>query len=148
MSDAITNLNLDFLVENSDFITLHLPINKNTKNLFNYDRMAKMKKTARIINVARGGIINESDLARVLNDDIIAGAAIDVFENEPIDIENQLIAANNILLTPHLGASTVEAKEGVNIQNENQTYASITFQNYFRLFNKLSGMTGTALTEA
>ena len=106
-------VDLDFLIENSDFITLHLPINKNTKNLFDYDQMSKMKKTARIINVARGGIINETDLVRVLNDGIIAGAAIDVFENEPIDSDNQLITAKNILLTPHLGASTVEAKEGV-----------------------------------
>ena len=104
---------LDFLIENSDFITLHLPINKNTKNLFNYDSIKKMKKTARIINVARGGIINETDLTKALNEELIAGAAIDVFENEPINGDNQLITAKNILLTPHLGASTVEAKEGV-----------------------------------
>ena len=118
--NEVNIVDLDFLVQNSDFITLHLPINKNTRNLFNYDRMLKMKKTARIINVARGGIINESDLVKVLNDGIIAGAAIDVFENEPIDMENPLIAASNILLTPHLGASTIEAKEGVTYSICNQ----------------------------
>tara|TARA_Y100000590_G_C15709021_1_gene1009670 strand:+ start:492 stop:2072 length:1581 start_codon:yes stop_codon:yes gene_type:complete len=104
---------LNYLIENSDFITLHLPINDSTKNLFNYDIIKKMKKTSRLINVARGGIINESDLAKALNDNIIAGAAIDVFVNEPISSNHELLSANNILLTPHLGASTIEAKEGV-----------------------------------
>ena len=111
--DEVNIVELDYLVENSDFITLHLPINDNTRNLFNYDRIKQMKNTARIINVARGGIINEVDLARALNNDIIAGAAIDVFENEPVSQDNKLITAKNILLTPHLGASTIEAKEGV-----------------------------------
>ena len=79
-----------------------------------------MKRTSRIINVARGGIINEEDLAKSLNENIIAGAAIDVFESEPISIDNKLIEAQNILLTPHLGASTIEAKEGVSIGICNQ----------------------------
>tara|TARA_B100000579_G_C22834540_1_gene857919 strand:- start:1156 stop:2736 length:1581 start_codon:yes stop_codon:yes gene_type:complete len=112
-NEEIEIVGLDTLVENSDFITLHLPINDNTRNLFNYDKIKKMKKTARIINVARGGIINEIDLVKALNEETIAGAAIDVFENEPIDSSNQIIKAKNILLTPHLGASTIEAKEGV-----------------------------------
>jgi len=111
--EEVKIVELDHLVENSDFITLHLPINDKTRNLFDYNRINKMKKTSRLINVARGGIINEQDLAKSLNEDIIAGAAIDVFENEPISIENDLIKAKNILLTPHLGASTIEAKEGV-----------------------------------
>ena len=111
--EEVKIVDLDFLIKNSDFITLHLPINKNTKNLFDYNKIEKMKKTSRIINVARGGIINEIDLTKALNRGSIAGAAIDVFENEPIDINNPLITARNILLTPHLGASTIEAKEGV-----------------------------------
>ena len=72
-----------------------------------------MKNSARIINVARGGIINEMDLVQALNEDIIAGAAIDVFENEPLAKDHPLISCKNILLTPHLGASTHEASEGV-----------------------------------
>ena len=72
-----------------------------------------MKPTARIINVARGGIINEADLAKVLNDSTIAGAAVDVFSTEPLEDSNPLLSAKNILLSPHLGASTSEAKEGV-----------------------------------
>ena len=108
-------ISLDELTKKSDYITLHIPKNKATKNLFNLDRMKMMKKTSRIINVARGGIINENDLSIALNSDIILGAAIDVFENEPLDKNNSLLSAKNILLTPHLGASTFEAKEGVSL---------------------------------
>ena len=79
-----------------------------------------MKPSARIVNVARGGIINESDLARILNEEKIRGAAIDVFENEPVSLDNSLVSAKNILITPHLGASTVEAKEGVSTSICNQ----------------------------
>ena len=109
----ITDLNS--LVKNSDYISVHVPLNAETKNLFNYDLLSLMKRSAYIINVARGGIINENDLAKILNKNKIAGAAIDVFSSEPIDNGNSLIKAKNILLTPHLGASTKEAKEGVSI---------------------------------
>ena len=106
---------IEELTEKSDFITLHVPLIDSTRNLFDTDRLLKMKKTARIINVARGGLINESDLADALNDDVIAGAAIDVFETEPLVNDSPLLKAKNILLTPHLGASTTEAKEGVSL---------------------------------
>ena len=80
-----------------------------------------MKKSASIINVARGGIINEEDLATALNNEIISGAGIDVFSSEPFDLKNPLSLAKNILLTPHLGASTHEAKEGVSLSICQQT---------------------------
>ena len=111
--ETVTLVDLDILTKNSDYITLHLPLLDTTKNLFDAERISIMKSTARIINVARGGIINESDLANALNGDVISGAAIDVFESEPLDSESPLINAKNILLTPHLGASTYEASEGV-----------------------------------
>ena len=111
--DEIKVVDLDKLTAESDFITLHDPKLDSTRNLFNFERLSKMKSTARIINVARGGIINEEDLAKALNEEVIAGAAIDVFTAEPIDGNHPLISAKNILLTPHLGASTKEAKEGV-----------------------------------
>ena len=79
-----------------------------------------MKKSSRIINVARGGIINEDDLSKALNNKMIAGAAIDVFANEHLDPNSKLISSENILLTPHLGASTFEAKEGVTMSVCNQ----------------------------
>lgn len=111
--DEVQVVDLDTLTDESDYITLHVPLTDSTKNLFDFSRLSKMKESARIINVARGGIINETDLAKVLNEDKIAGAAVDVFTSEPINEDNPLVNAKNIVLTPHLGASTEEAKEGV-----------------------------------
>jgi len=112
-SDDIKLYELKKLVEESDFITVHIPLTDDTKNLFDYNMLSKMKKEARIINVARGGIINESDLAEILNEGKIAGAALDVFEKEPLSISSPLLKAPNLILTPHLGGSTKEAKAGV-----------------------------------
>ncbi len=106
-------VDIDMLTSKSDYITIHVPLNKATKNLFNYERLCMMKPSARIINVARGGIINENDLSEVLRKNVIAGAAIDVFKNEPINNQHPFIGLNNILITPHLGASTNEAKASV-----------------------------------
>lgn len=97
----------------ADFITLHLPLNGETKNLLNKDAFARMKPGVRLVNCARGGIINEQDLAQALEDGTVAGAAVDVFAKEPIDMDNPLLKAPNIILTPHLGASTAEAQVGV-----------------------------------
>ena len=118
--DEIELLDLNELVEKSDFITIHIPLTDDTKNLFDYKMFNKMKKEARIINVARGGIINESDLAKVLHEGNIGGAALDVFENEPIESTNPLLNAPNLILTPHLGGSTKEAKAGVSTAICNQ----------------------------
>ena len=111
--DEIQITDLDKLTKSADYITVHVPLNENRKNLFDYDRLKLMKSSARIINVARGGIINEKDLALAVKEDVIAGAAIDVFTAEPIDRSHPLVGVQNILLSPHLGASTTEAKEGV-----------------------------------
>ena len=108
-------VSLDDLTKKSDYITLHVPLNQATKDLFNLDRLKMMKSSARIINVARGGILNEEDVAYALNNDIISGAAIDVFVSEPLDKSSSLLKTKNILHTPHLGASTYEAKEGVSL---------------------------------
>ena len=113
--DEVKMVKLDELVSNADIISVHVPLTDSTKDLFNYERLSNMKSTARIINVARGGIINETDLAKALSKGLLAGAAIDVFTSEPIDKSNPLVNAPNIVLTPHLGASTNEAKEGVSL---------------------------------
>ena len=113
--DEVEICDLEFLIKKSDFITLHIPLTNETRNLFDYNNLIKMKKEARIINVARGGIINEYDLSKVLKEKKISGAALDVFESEPLDHDSPLISAPNIILTPHLGASTREAKESVSI---------------------------------
>ena len=106
---------LKTLVQSSDYISIHVPFNNDTKNLFNYKLLNQMKKSAFLINVARGGIINEVDLASIIKEKKISGAAIDVFKTEPIEKENPLLNLEGVLLSPHLGASTQEAKEGVSV---------------------------------
>jgi len=97
----------------ADFITLHLPKTPETKNLLNKETFAKMKPGVRIINCARGGVINEKDLAEAIEQGIVAGAAIDVFDKEPVESDNPLLKLDNVIVTPHLGASTAEAQVGV-----------------------------------
>src|SRR3989339_1973162 len=104
---------LEDLVKISDFITLHIPKTKETANLINAGMIAKMKKGVRIVNVARGGIINEQDLYDALKSGHVAAAALDVFEKEPTPSDNPLLTLDNIVVTPHLGASTVEAQVNV-----------------------------------
>jgi len=106
-------VDLETLVSEADFITLHVPLTPQTRNLINRDRLAKMKPTARIINVARGGVIDEQALAEVLTAGRIGGAALDVFANEPLEADSVLRQAPHLILTPHLGGSTVEAQEKV-----------------------------------
>ncbi|OWK38856.1 phosphoglycerate dehydrogenase [Fimbriiglobus ruber] len=99
-----------------DFLTIHVPLTNETKSLLGAAELAKMKKTARVLNVARGGIIDEQALADALAAGTIAGAGIDVFSVEPTTADNPLLKAPNIVLTPHLGASTVEAQENVALE--------------------------------
>ena len=113
--DEVKLTDLDTLTRQSDFITVHVPKLESTDNLFDLERIKMMKSTAMLINVARGGIINEDDLALAVKQGIIAGAAIDVFVNEPIEKDHPFTSIDNILMTPHLGASTREAKEGVSV---------------------------------
>ena len=103
-------LPLDQLVASSDFLTVHLPKNKETVGLINRDILLKAKPELRLINVARGGIIVENDLAEALRDGIVAGAALDVFEREPVT-DSPLFSLPNVVVTPHLGASTREAQD-------------------------------------
>ena len=106
---------LEDVVTKSDFITVHMPLTPDTKNMLNMEQMKKMKKGVRLVNCARGGIINEEDLAQAVKDGIVAGAAIDVFTSEPIPADHPLLGIPGIVLTPHLGASTEEAQIGVSI---------------------------------
>lgn len=99
-----------------DFVSIHVPLTAETKSLIGKDELAKMKPTARVLNVARGGIIDEQALADALAAGTIAGAGIDVFSVEPVAADNPLLKAPNVVLTPHLGASTVEAQENVAIE--------------------------------
>lgn len=105
---------LEMVLREGDFITIHVPKTKDTFNLISSEEFAMMKEGVRIINCARGGIINESALCNALNEGKIAGAALDVFVNEP-PLDNPLLDCSNIIVTPHLGASTREAQINVAI---------------------------------
>lgn len=100
----------------ADFISLHMPLTPSTSKIFNDQCFATMKKGVRIINVARGGVIDEDALLRALLSGIVAQAALDVFTEEPPSKDCKLVQHENVIATPHLGASTKEAQEGVAIE--------------------------------
>lgn len=103
-------VDLDTLVARSDFLTVHLPKTKETLGLINSAMLSRAKRSLRIINVARGGIVDEADLADAVKNGVIAGAALDVFSKEPMT-ESPLFGVDGIVVTPHLGASTTEAQD-------------------------------------
>jgi D-3-phosphoglycerate dehydrogenase len=107
---------LDDLLTTADFISLHTPLTAETKHIVDLARLQKMKPGVRIINCARGGLIDETALAKALQDRHVAAAALDVFEKEPLPNDSPLRSAPNLVLTPHLGASTAEAQESVGIE--------------------------------
>jgi len=112
---GIEKVELDDLLARADFITIHTPLTDATRNIISADALNKTKKGVRIINCARGGLVDELALAAALNTGHVAGAALDVFLNEPAT-ENVLFDLDNVIATPHLGASTVEAQEKVALQ--------------------------------
>jgi D-3-phosphoglycerate dehydrogenase / 2-oxoglutarate reductase len=101
---------IDDAIKSADFISIHMPLNNKTKNLINYDLIKKMKKNCIIINTARGGIINEVDINKSLDENLIFGAGLDVFEKEPPDINNLLLKNKKVILSPHTSALTDECK--------------------------------------
>ena len=105
---------LDLLLANSDYVTLHCPLNDATRNLLDASGFAKMKRGARIINCARGGLIDETALVEALASGHLAGAALDVYAKEPPGT-SPLLALDNVVLTPHVGASTNEAQQAVSV---------------------------------
>ena len=107
---------VDELVPRVDYLTIHTPLTPETENLFDAARLAKMKKGARIVNGARGGIVNEEALADAIESGQIGGAALDVFVEEPPAADHRLRKLDKVLLTPHLGASTDEAQESVGVE--------------------------------
>jgi D-3-phosphoglycerate dehydrogenase len=104
---------LEELLRQSDYVSLHVPINKDTRMLLSAERIAMMKPGARLINCARGGIVDEKALLAAVEEGRIAGAALDVFEKEPPDPDDPILKCEKIIVTPHLGASTMEAQIGV-----------------------------------
>ncbi|WP_298676899.1 phosphoglycerate dehydrogenase [uncultured Lentibacter sp.] len=111
----VEKVELDALLARADFITLHVPFTEATKNILSRENLAKTKKGVRIINCARGGLVDEEALAEALKSGHVAGAAFDVFSQEPAT-ENPLFGLPNVVCTPHLGAATTEAQENVALQ--------------------------------
>jgi len=111
-ASGIRKVSLEELFREADFITIHTPLTPETKGIINTKTIATMKDGVRIINCARGGIINEQDLFEALKSGKVAGAALDVLEKEP-PVDNPLLTLDNVICTPHLGASTEEAQENV-----------------------------------
>lgn len=108
-------VDLDALLQRADFVSLHTPLLPETRHLINAAALAKMKPTARLINCARGGIVDEEALAAALRGGRLAGAALDVFEVEPPPPDHPLLQLENVVCTPHLGAATAEAQVAVSV---------------------------------
>jgi D-3-phosphoglycerate dehydrogenase len=112
---GVTKVELDELLAKADFITLHVPYTEKTANILSAENLAKTKKGVRIVNCARGGLVDEAALAELIKSGHVAGAAFDVFKVEPAT-ENPLFGLDNVVVTPHLGAATTEAQENVALQ--------------------------------
>ncbi|KAA9007196.1 phosphoglycerate dehydrogenase [Paenibacillus spiritus] len=111
---------VDDIVRNADFITVHTPLTPQTRNMISRPQFEVMKKGMRIVNCARGGVIDELALVEAIDSGIVAGAAFDVFEKEPPQADHPFLTHPKIIVTPHLGASTVEAQENVAIDVSEQ----------------------------
>ncbi len=112
---GVEKVELDELLARADFISLHTPLTDQTRNILSEQALAKAKKGVRIVNCARGGLIDEAALAAALRSGQVAGAALDVYAEEPAQ-DNELFGMDNVICTPHLGASTGEAQENVALQ--------------------------------
>lgn len=107
---GVEYLDLDSLLSLSDYVTIHVPLTPETKHLINEEKLKKMKRGSFLINTARGGIIDEHALVKALQDGQLAGAALDVHENEPA-MNPELMQMENVILTPHIASATVEVRE-------------------------------------
>lgn len=122
---GVERVDLEELLSRSDIISIHAPKTENTENLLNAEAFKKMKPGVRIVNAARGGIVNEKDLAEALKSGTVAGAALDVYTSEPFE-DNPFIGLDNIVMTPHLAASTDEAQTSVAIDVAKQMVDYLT----------------------
>ena len=100
----------------ADFVSLHMPLTAETKNLLNYSVIKKMKNNAIIVNTARGGIINEADLEKALNENLLFGAALDVFSKEPVEKSNPLLKNKKVILSPHSATFTDECTSRMGVE--------------------------------
>jgi D-3-phosphoglycerate dehydrogenase len=120
---GVDKVELDDVFTRADVITLHVPLLPTTKGLLNDAAFAKMKKGVLIINAARGGLIDEAALLRALEGGVVRGVALDVFETEPAPSDHPLFKRDEVIATPHLGASTFDAQVNVAVEAAEQMIA-------------------------
>ncbi len=120
---GVDKVDIDDVLTRSDVITLHVPLLPSTKHILNDAAFAKMKKGVLLVNAARGGLVDEAALLRAIEAGIIRGAALDVFETEPAQKDHPLFARDEVIATPHLGASTFEAQVNVAVEAAEQMIA-------------------------
>jgi D-3-phosphoglycerate dehydrogenase len=132
---GIKRVSLDELYKMADFISLHALITDETRAMINSASIAKMKHGVRIINAARGALINEPDLALALREGRVAGAAVDVYEFEPPPHDHPLIGLKNVISTPHLAASTTDAQVNVGIEAAQLVLNALTNRMYQNVVN-------------
>lgn len=128
-------VSLDELYSRADFITLHSVITDETRGMINRDTIAKMKRGVRIINAARGALCNEVDLAEAIKSGYVAGAALDVFNQEPPEQDNPLVGLPGVVHTPHLAASTEDAQVAVAVEAAQLIVAALTKGEYKNVVN-------------
>ena len=131
----VTLVDLDELFAQADFISLHAVLTADTQGVINAKNIALMKDGVSIVNCARGGLINEADLAEALRSGKVAGAALDVFSSEPLPADSPLRGLDNLIFTPHLAASTVEAQEDVSTQIVSQVLDALREVEYRNAVN-------------
>ncbi|MBN1156558.1 hypothetical protein JXA85_03020 [Candidatus Woesearchaeota archaeon] len=135
-SNGVKIADFNEVIQKSDFITVHVPLNDKTKYMINEEQFGMMRKGVRIINVARGGVINEEALYNAITSGKVAGAAIDVWENEPPH-SSKLLTLDQVLSIPHLGASTKEAQENVAIDVAEQMVVFLKEGKKINVINKV-----------
>jgi phosphoglycerate dehydrogenase-like enzyme len=127
--NKLLEVSKEFIFKNADFITVHIPLDNTTKNIINKKSLSTMKSSSFVINTARAGIINQEDLKWALQNKIIAGAAVDVYENEP-PLDKELLLLPNLINTPHIGGNSKEAVEAMGVSAVNNIL------NWINKFNK------------
>ncbi|MEO1164325.1 MAG: hydroxyacid dehydrogenase [Chloroflexota bacterium] len=131
----VERVDVDTLYARSDFISLHVPATDETTGMINSDALTKMKDGVRIVNAARGALINDVDLASALESGKVAGAAVDVYAQEPPPADHPLIKFDNVIDTPHLAASTIDAQITVAVQAAEQIIAALQEGEYVHVVN-------------
>lgn len=138
-------VDLPLLLREADFITLHLPLVSSTRHIIGARELALVKPGVRLINCARGGLIDEKALYQAIIDGLVAGAALDLFENDN-PAENKLFSLDNVIVTPHLGASTMEAQENVSLQIADQVIKALAGEPVISAVN-VPGFSPETMTE-